>query len=77
MSIPGGELPPCAVCFGAALSVVTVCTQVSHHIHCNDVELDEDVFSAFPFLRFDARMPRKWFHKYQHLYMVQLPATVW
>ena len=44
--------------------------QVSHHIHCNDLELDEDVFSAFPFLRFDARMPRKWFHKYQHLYMV-------
>ncbi|KAL0020669.1 hypothetical protein WJX79_006881 [Trebouxia sp. C0005] len=43
--------------------------QVSHHIHCNDLELDEDVFSAFPFLRFDARMPRKWFHKYQHIYM--------
>ncbi|KAL3159607.1 hypothetical protein ABBQ38_010018 [Trebouxia sp. C0009 RCD-2024] len=43
--------------------------QVSHHIHCNDLELDEDVFSAFPFLRFDARMPRRWFHKYQHLYM--------
>jgi len=49
--------------------------QVSHHIHCNDLELDEDVFSAFPFLRFDARMPRKWFHKYQHIYMV-LPQAV-
>lgn len=48
--------------------------QVSHHIHCNDLELDEDVFSAFPFLRFDARMPRKWFHKYQHLYMVRACA---
>ena len=46
--------------------------QVSHHIHCNDLELDEDVFSAFPFLRFDARMPRKWFHKYQHMYMVRV-----
>lgn len=44
---------------------------MSHHIHCNDLELDEDVFSAFPFLRFDARMPRKWFHKYQHMYMVR------
>lgn len=49
----------------------TRCLQVSHHIHCNDLELDEDVFSAFPFLRFDARMPRKWFHKYQHMYMVR------
>jgi fatty acid desaturase (delta-4 desaturase) len=43
--------------------------QVSHHIHCNDDALDEDVFSAFPALRFDARLPRKWFHKYQHIYM--------
>lgn len=25
--------------------------------------------SAFPLLRFDQRLPRKWFHKYQHIYM--------
>lgn len=43
--------------------------QVSHHVHCNDVALDEDVFSGFPLLRFDARLPRQWFHRYQHLYM--------
>ena len=43
--------------------------QVSHHIHCNDESLDEDVFSALPFLRFDPRLPRQWFHKYQHIYM--------
>lgn len=43
--------------------------QVSHHIHCNDNALDEDVFSAFPLLRFDARLPRFWFHKFQHVYM--------
>eukprot|EP00879_Flechtneria_rotunda_P002961 GHRR01003178.1.p1 GENE.GHRR01003178.1~~GHRR01003178.1.p1 ORF type:complete len:477 (+),score=112.19 GHRR01003178.1:211-1641(+) len=43
--------------------------QVSHHIHCNDEVFDEDVFSAFPFLRFDARLPRAWYHKYQHIYM--------
>lgn len=43
--------------------------QVSHHIHCNDDALDEDVFSAIPFLRFDPRQPREWFHQYQHLYM--------
>ncbi|GIL65912.1 hypothetical protein Vafri_19551 [Volvox africanus] len=43
--------------------------QVSHHIHCNDDALDEDVFSAFPFLRFDDRLPRHWYHSFQHIYM--------
>ena len=43
--------------------------QVSHHIHCNDTALDEDVFSAFPLLRFDARLPRLPVHRWQHLYM--------
>ena len=43
--------------------------QVSHHIHCNDEALDEDVFSAFPLLRFDARLPKRWFHRFQHIYM--------
>lgn len=43
--------------------------QVSHHIHCNDDVLDEDVWSALPMMRFDARQPRAWFHKYQHIYM--------
>ncbi|KAK3246002.1 hypothetical protein CYMTET_44453 [Cymbomonas tetramitiformis] len=43
--------------------------QVSHHIHCNDTDMDEDVFSSFPMLRFDPRLPKYWFHKFQHLYM--------
>jgi acyl-lipid (7-3)-desaturase (Delta-4 desaturase) len=43
--------------------------QVSHHIHCNDEALDEDVFSSFPLLRFDARMPKLWWHQFQHIYM--------
>ena len=43
--------------------------QVSHHIHCNDNALDQDVHTAMPLLRFDARQPRKWFHKFQHLYL--------
>lgn len=45
---------------------------MSHHVHCNDAELDEDVVSAYPLLRFDARLPRRWFHAYQHIYMVSL-----
>ena len=43
--------------------------QVSHHIHCNDNALDQDVYTAMPLLRFDARQPKKWFHKFQHLYL--------
>jgi len=43
--------------------------QVSHHIHCNDAAFDEDVFSAFPLLRFDARLPRLPIHRWQHVYM--------
>ena len=42
---------------------------MSHHIHCNDDALDEDVFSAFPALRFDPRLPKSWWHNYQHIYM--------
>jgi len=44
--------------------------QVSHHIHCNDNALDQDVFTAMPLLRFDARRPRMWYHRFQHLYML-------
>jgi len=48
-------------------------SQVSHHIQCNDEALDEDVFSAFPALRFDARLPRRPWHQWQHIYMVRRP----
>ncbi|KIZ05268.1 inoleoyl-CoA desaturase [Monoraphidium neglectum] len=43
--------------------------QVSHHIHTNDEVLDEDVCSMYPLLRFDNRLPRLWFHRWQHLYV--------
>jgi fatty acid desaturase (delta-4 desaturase) len=43
--------------------------QVSHHLHCNDTDMDEDVYSSFPLMRFDARMPKYWFHNFQHIYM--------
>ena len=36
-----------------------------------DDALDEDVMSAFPLLRFDPRLERRWYHAYQHLYMVR------
>lgn len=48
---------------------------MSHHIHCNDEALDEDVLNAFPFLRFDPRLPKYWYHQFQHIYMVRLRDT--
>lgn len=51
--------------------------QVSHHIHCNDDALDEDVLNAYPILRFDHRMPKFWYHQFQHIYMwVTFPFLV-
>nr|AFO64943.1 chloroplast delta-6 fatty acid desaturase [Chlamydomonas sp. ICE-L] len=51
--------------------------QVSHHIHCNDDGLDEDVLNAYPILRFDHRMPKFWYHQFQHIYMwVTFPFLV-
>ena len=32
--------------------------------------------SAFPLLRFDPRLPRAWYHRYQHIYMALLWAPV-
>lgn len=43
--------------------------QVSHHVHCNDDEMDEDVWSSYPLMRFDSRLPRKPWHRFQHIYM--------
>lgn len=43
--------------------------QVSHHLHCNDTDMDEDVYSSFPLMRFDGRLPKYWYHNFQHLYM--------
>ena len=43
--------------------------QVSHHIHCNDNAMDQDVYTAMPLLRFDARRPKAWYHRFQHWYM--------
>eukprot|EP00232_Nephroselmis_pyriformis_P017822 CAMPEP_0182882208 /NCGR_PEP_ID=MMETSP0034_2-20130328/17639_1 /TAXON_ID=156128 /ORGANISM="Nephroselmis pyriformis, Strain CCMP717" /LENGTH=537 /DNA_ID=CAMNT_0025015287 /DNA_START=51 /DNA_END=1664 /DNA_ORIENTATION=- len=43
--------------------------QVSHHIHCNDEARDEDVHSGWPVIRFDASLPQRWWHKYQHIYL--------
>mmetsp|Transcript_30073 Transcript_30073/g.73168 ORF Transcript_30073/g.73168 Transcript_30073/m.73168 type:complete len:684 (-) Transcript_30073:89-2140(-) len=46
--------------------------QVSHHAYCNDVTLDQDAFSSFPFLRLDKSQDVQWFHRYQWIYAPML-----
>ena len=66
MSVTGGLAWPCSL----RRHRESPLPQVSHHVQCNDEALDEDVFSAFPALRFDARLPRRPWHRWQHIYMV-------
>ena len=54
---------------GASSLVWSYHHHVSHHIHCNDIDMDQDVFTGLPFIRFDARQPKHWYNKYQHIYM--------
>ena len=42
---------------------------VSHHIYTNSVHRDQDVFSSFPLIRFDERLPGSWYHRFQHIYV--------
>ena len=54
---------------GASSLVWSYHHHVSHHIYCNDVDRDQDVFTGLPFIRFDARQPAHWYNKFQHIYM--------
>ena len=45
---------------------------ISHHVYCNDLHKDQDVYTALPFLRFDKRQPKSWYNAYQHFYVVFL-----
>jgi len=54
---------------GASKLVWSYHHHISHHVYCNDIERDQDVFTGLPFIRFDSRQPKKWYNEYQHLYM--------
>jgi len=41
---------------------------VNHHLYTNDVGLDMDVYSSFPFVRLDPRQERRCWHRLQFLY---------
>jgi len=54
---------------GASRLVWSYHHHISHHVYCNDIERDQDVFTGLPFIRFDRRQPKKWYNNYQHVYM--------
>ena len=48
----------------------------SESLDINEQESDPDVFSSFPFMRMHPSHPRRWFHKYQHLFAPLLFALM-
>jgi len=41
---------------------------VSHHLYTNDLTLDMDVYTSYPFVRLDPRQERHWYHRFQCIY---------
>lgn len=52
--------------------------QVTHHLYTNDLGLDMDAYTSFPFVRLDPRQERSWYHRFQFLYAWLLfPVLPW
>ncbi|KCV73234.1 hypothetical protein H696_00775 [Fonticula alba] len=64
----------CHDIIGGCSLVWTYHHHVSHHMHTNDPDYDQDIFLAWPTFRFDYRLPQYWFHRFQHLYSFVLFA---
>jgi fatty acid desaturase (delta-4 desaturase) len=56
------------VCAGGSSLVWRYHHQCSHHVYCNDIELDQDAHSSFPLLRLDKSQQLKAMHKLQFVY---------
>jgi len=41
---------------------------VSHHLYTNELTLDMDVYTSYPFVRLDPRQERHWYHRFQCIY---------
>lgn len=42
---------------------------IAHHAHTNNSNKDPDVYANYPIFRFSKNFEKKWYHKYQILYM--------
>lgn len=59
----------CTVLIGVDAKIWQIQHNVLHHTYTNIEHADEDIQPRFV-LRFSPHQPRKWFHRYQHIYAV-------
>ncbi len=58
----------CSYLVGANPKMWQIQHNVIHHTYTNVHEVDEDLDSRYVF-RFSPHQPKKWFHRYQHIYV--------
>lgn len=49
---------------------------LAHHAYPNDMEWDADTFNNYPILRLNPALPAKWWHQFQHLYILCLYSLI-
>jgi len=49
---------------------------LAHHAYPNDMEWDSDTFNNYPFLRLNPALPIRWWHKFQHIYILALYSLI-
>jgi fatty acid desaturase len=49
---------------------------LAHHAYPNDMEWDSDTFNNYPFLRLNPALPKRWWHEFQHFYILFLYSLI-
>ena len=49
---------------------------LAHHAYPNDMEWDADTFNNYPILRLNPALPPRWWHRFQHLYILALYSLI-
>jgi fatty acid desaturase len=49
---------------------------LAHHAYPNDTDWDADTFGNYPILRLNPALPAKWWHQFQHLYILVLYSLI-
>jgi fatty acid desaturase len=49
---------------------------LAHHAYPNDMDWDPDTFNNYPFLRLNPALPKRWWHQFQHLYILVLYSLI-
>lgn len=49
---------------------------LAHHAYPNDSEWDADTFGNYPILRLNPALPCRWWHRFQHIYILALYSLI-